>query len=139
MIHRVCHQRFLHNFTKIFVTFYQDSYNHSHVALGTRMTKIFLVNIGANTSDRSRARSPIFKNDQFIYVPFSFKQRGNDGYKDYRVLTRQFVRAMHGRATHCDPDWDSYTYGDYCLNRRARAQFSSKKLTDRRSDREQSF
>jgi len=26
---------------------------------------------------------------------------------------------MHGRTTHVDPDWDSYTYGDYCLNRRA--------------------
>jgi hypothetical protein len=28
---------------------------------------------------------------------------------------------MHGRSTHCDPDWENFTYGDYCLNRRARA------------------
>lgn len=85
------------------------------------MSKIFLVNVGANTSDRSRARSPIFRGDRWIYVPFSYKRRGKDGYKDYPVPTRPFIRAMHGRTTHCDPDWDSYTYGDYCLNRRARA------------------
>ncbi|SRR6266480_1592494 len=85
------------------------------------MSKIFLVNVGANTSDRSRARSPVFKGGRFIYVPFSFKRRGNDGFKDYPARTRPFIRTMHGRSTHCDPDWDNYTYGDNCLNRRARA------------------
>jgi hypothetical protein len=85
------------------------------------MIKIFLVNVGANTSDQSRARSPIFERGRFVYVPFSFKQRGNDGYRDYPVTTRPFIRNMHGRATHCDPDWDNYTYGDNCQNGRARA------------------
>jgi hypothetical protein len=89
------------------------------------MNKIFLVNIGANTSDGSRARSPLFKNGRFIYVPFSYKRRGNDGRRDYPSVTRPFIRAMHGRSTHCDPDWDNYTYGDYCLNRRARALASA--------------
>ena len=90
------------------------------------MSKIFLVNVGANTSDRSRARSQIFKGGRFIYVPFSFKLRANDGHKDYPAQTRPFIRTMHGRSTHCDPDWDNYTYGDYCLNRRARALASAR-------------
>ena len=85
------------------------------------MSKVFLVNVGANTSDASRARSPIFKNGRFVYVPFSFKRRGNDGHKDYPKATRPFIRAMYGRSTHCDPDWENFTYGDYCLNRRASA------------------
>lgn len=85
------------------------------------MSKIFLVNVGANTSDSSRARSPIFKAGRFVYVPFSFERRGNDGRRDYPAATRPFIHNMDGRTTHRDPDWDNYTYGDNCLNRRARA------------------
>ncbi len=93
------------------------------------MSKIFLVNVGANTSDSSRARSPVFENGRFVYVPFSYPCKANNGEKDYPPAARPFVRNMHGRTTHCDPDWDNYTYGDYCLNRRARA-LTRAKLSD---------
>jgi hypothetical protein len=38
--------------------------------------------------------------------------------RSQRVL---FIRNMHGRSTHCDPDWGNLTYGDKCSNRRAAA------------------
>jgi ABC-type branched-subunit amino acid transport system substrate-binding protein len=34
------------------------------------MSKIFLVNVGANTSHASKARSPIFEDGTFVYVSF---------------------------------------------------------------------
>jgi hypothetical protein len=85
------------------------------------MSKVYLINVGANSSDSSRARSPIFEDDRFIYVPFSFKRRGGDGYFEYPKPARPFIRNMQGRSTHCDPDWSNLTYGDQCSNRRAAA------------------
>jgi Nucleotide modification associated domain 3 len=85
------------------------------------MSKVFLINVGANSSDSSRARSPIFKDDRFIYVPFCFKRRGADGHSEYPKATRSFIRNMQGRSTHRDPDWENLTYGDNCANRRAAA------------------
>ena len=37
------------------------------------MSKVFLINIGANKSHGSIARSPIFPDDQFVYVSFPSK------------------------------------------------------------------
>ncbi len=85
------------------------------------MSKVYLINVGANSSDSSRARSPIFEDDRFIYVAFSFKRRGVDGHLEYPKPTRPFIRNMQGRGTHRDPDWSNLTYGDQCSNRRAAA------------------
>lgn len=85
------------------------------------MSKVFLINVGANTSDTSRARSPIFEDGRFIYVPFSYECRGADGQSEYPKQARPFIRKMQGRSTHCDPDWNNLTYGDNCANRRAAA------------------
>jgi len=90
------------------------------------MSKVYLINIGANTSDRSRARCPVFANGSWVYVPFSYKERGTDGYHEYPKAARPYIRNMDGRNTHCDPDWTGLTYGDYCLNRRARALASAR-------------
>jgi hypothetical protein len=85
------------------------------------MSKVYLSNVGANTSDSSRARSPIFENNRFIYVPFSCKSHGANGHFEYPKATRPFIRNMQGRSTHRDPDWNNLTYGDKCSNRRAAA------------------
>jgi hypothetical protein len=81
--------------------------------------KVFLINVGSNSSDASRARSPVFEDDRFIYVPFSFESKGTDGHSEYPKATRPFIRNMKGRSTHRDPDWENLTYGDKCSNRRA--------------------
>jgi hypothetical protein len=85
------------------------------------MSKVFFINVGANSSDSSRARSPIFKDDRFVFVPFSFKNQGANGLAEYPKATRKFIRNMEDRSTHCDPDWENLTYGDNCANRRAAA------------------
>ena len=85
------------------------------------MSRVFLINVGANTTDSSRARSPIFRNNSFVYVPFSVKKRGANGQFEYPKRTRPFIRNMQGRTTHCDPDWPNLTYGDNCANARAAA------------------
>lgn len=85
------------------------------------MSKVYLINVGANTSERSRARCPVFTNGSFIYVPFSYDEKGTDGYREYPKAARPYIRRMEGRNTHCDPDWERLTYGDNCNNPRARA------------------
>jgi hypothetical protein len=85
------------------------------------MSKVYLINIGANTSDRSRARCPVFANGSWIYVPFSYEEKGTNGYRAYPKVARPYIRNMDGRNTHCDPDWTGLTYGDNCDNPRGRA------------------
>ena len=81
------------------------------------MSSIYLVNIGANTSHSAKARSPIFKDGSFIYVPFPTKHPKRDsGYPPDAV---PFVRNVRRRCTHPDPDWKGLSYGDKCSNPRA--------------------
>jgi hypothetical protein len=75
------------------------------------MSNVFLVNVGANTEHRGKARSPVFTNDKFIYVSFPTKTRGS---KPYPPEARPFTRRTNIRHTHLDPDWENLTYGDYC-------------------------
>jgi hypothetical protein len=35
------------------------------------MTAVYLINVGANTKDSRRARSPVFGDGSFIYVSFT--------------------------------------------------------------------
>ena len=82
------------------------------------MSRIFLINIGANSAHSSVARSPRFSNGSFIFVPFP--NAGGNWIRDYSSTCRPFVRAtsLH---THDDPDWPNLTYGDDCANPRARS------------------
>ena len=85
------------------------------------MSKVYLINIGANSSDRSRARCPVFDGDTFVYVPFSYMKKGSDGYREYPRDAWPYIQNLEDRSTHRDPDWTRLTYGDNCDNPRARA------------------
>jgi len=73
------------------------------------MSTIYLINVGANLGHKSIARSPIFRNGTFVYVPFPHP--GRRGARSYPKEARPFVRGIDVRDTHCDPDWDNLTYG----------------------------
>lgn len=81
------------------------------------MAKIFLVNVGANTADQNRARSPIFPDGSFIYVPFP----DSGCRRPYLPEAHPYVADAANLRTHLDPDWQNLTYGDNCFNARARA------------------
>ncbi len=83
------------------------------------MCRIYVINVGSNTSHSSTARSPIFPDGSFVYVPFPTDEpRDGPGYAEDAV---PFTRGVDRRATHADPDWDNLTYGDCCANPRAGA------------------
>jgi hypothetical protein len=77
------------------------------------MAKIYLINVGANTSDSNRARSPIFQDGKWIYVPFIHKS-GKPG-ENFPPATKQYTSKCEGIKCHLDPDWEHLTYGD-CLD-----------------------
>lgn len=79
------------------------------------VSRIFLINIGANSAHSSVARSPRFSNGSFIFVPFP--NPGGNWIRSYPRLCRPFVRAT-SLDTHDDPDWSNLTYGDDCGNGR---------------------
>src|SRR5713226_6217605 len=83
------------------------------------MSKVYLLNVGANTNHRATARSPLFDNDTFLYI--SFPHPEEPGYRPYPRDVRRFTRNIDFRYTHSDPDWKNLTYGDYCRNPRAAA------------------
>lgn len=83
------------------------------------MSTVYLINVGANMSHASVARSPKFPNGQFVYV--SFPTSKADRTQVYPAHAHPFVRGVASRWTHADPDWDGLTYGDYCGNPRAGA------------------
>lgn len=82
------------------------------------MSKVFLINVGANKNHSSIARSPIHRNDRFIFVSFPAK-RGL--VCPYPTETRCYLRVSGLWQTHLDPDWRSLTYGDYIHNGRGAA------------------
>jgi hypothetical protein len=84
------------------------------------MSKVYIVNVGANTSHRSIARSPIFINGEFKFVSFP----DQNSIRPYPSEVRPFIRDSDLHYTHLDPDWQNLTYGDNCKNLRARALFS---------------
>jgi hypothetical protein len=81
------------------------------------MAKVLLVNVGANTANQHRARSPLFDNGSFIYV--SFPDAGCR--RPYPKEAQPYVSDPVKFRTHLDPDWHNLTYGDCCHNPRARA------------------
>lgn len=74
------------------------------------MSKIFLLNIGANLQHQRNARSPIFDDGSFVYVPFSLP--GEVGTYPYPSDAWNFTNGLEWYETHADPDWEHLTYGD---------------------------
>lgn len=89
------------------------------------MSRVFLLNIGANTQHRNEARSPLLPDGSFVYVPFPTAQENPPpGYSDEAL---RFTNGVSRLATHADPDWTNLTYGDYCRNPRAIALLTVKR------------
>ncbi len=83
------------------------------------MTRLFLINIGANSSHRASARCPLFPDGSFVYVPFPLDD--DNGTYPYPTEAWPFTNGLSWYQTHADPDWENLTYGDYFLNPRAAA------------------
>ncbi len=82
------------------------------------MCSIYLINVGANTSHSSQARSPIF-DGSFVFVSFC-TNRGEDNPTPYAQEMLPFTSPHKDNLkTHNDPNWHDLTYGDDCSNRRA--------------------
>lgn len=84
-------------------------------------TRIFLINVGANKKQESRARSPLFldrkEGRDFCYVPF-YSLEPTEATREYPEECLEFLNPRYradisGRA-HDDPDWPNLTYGDCC-------------------------
>ena len=85
-------------------------------SLLARVSKIYLINVGANVGHARQARSPVFPDGSFEYVSFPDPDRTTR----YPASVRAFV-TPDVKTTHLDPDWENLTYGDFCKNARARA------------------
>jgi hypothetical protein len=79
------------------------------------VSRVYLINIGANSSHGSVARSPKFADGSFIFVPFPYP--GGALIRNYPRACRPFIRTT-SLDTHDDPDWPNLTYGDYCATGR---------------------
>jgi len=85
------------------------------------MSTIYLVNVGCNAAHSSIARSPLFGDGSFVFVPFPCRNPGDEFVRQYPPACAPFVRNCV--LTHDDPDWANLTYGDDCHNARARALY----------------
>src|SRR5207249_10609195 len=82
------------------------------------MAKIYLINVGANTGHSGKARSPVFPDGTWIYVPFP--QNGGRG-QPFPRRACPVLPVPPGTKSPLDPDWKALTYGDCCKKPRARA------------------
>ena len=86
--------------------------------------RIYLINVGANSSHQSRARSPLFVDrdpplhSNFLYVSFYCAANSDTARTEYPARCQSFLNPRHlgdiKRFAHVDPDWDNLTYGDCC-------------------------
>lgn len=85
------------------------------------MKKICLINVGANASHGS-IRSPLFPDGKFEFVPIPDFLLNNhkEGFKYCQLkscngikITELINKKYHNLCTHYDPEFESYTYGDY--------------------------
>jgi hypothetical protein len=85
------------------------------------MAKIYLINVGANTSHSGKARSPIFlDNLNWIYLAFPRNYKNEDG-QAYPSAAQSYLRVTNGIKCHLDPDWERLTYGDSCHEPRSKS------------------
>lgn len=86
------------------------------------MCSIYLINVGANTSHSTQARSPIFYDGSFVYVSYVADPKKEMQCTKYPEKMIPFTNPRKDNlVTHNDPDWVNLTYGDVCSNRRAAA------------------
>jgi hypothetical protein len=83
------------------------------------MSKIYLINVGANSAHVQKARSPFFIDDNGHFEFVGFVDRGC--HQTFPLRLRRFVRRLWWQHGHLDPDWERLTYGDCCQNPRAKA------------------
>jgi len=85
------------------------------------LKKICLINVGANTSHRS-IRSPLFPDGKFEFIPIpDFVLNNSKGGLKYCQLkshngieiTDVINKKHQDLCAHYDPEFESYTYGDY--------------------------
>lgn len=82
------------------------------------LDRIFLVNVGANAS-HGRLRSPIFDDNTFEFFPIPDKYHSNlprycDLSSPNRLEYYHFIpKSFLDLRVHNDPEFSSYTYGDY--------------------------
>ena len=91
--------------------------------------RIYLINVGANSSHHGRARSPLFINptpqhrSNFLYVSFYCATNPGLATREYPPSCQPFLNPRHlekiKQFAHVDPDWENLTYGDCCNARRA--------------------
>lgn len=87
------------------------------------MSKIYLINVGANSGHAHKARAPIFPDGTWIFVPFPRDKKG----QSFPEMTLPYLRVRDGIRCHLDPDWDRLTYGDHCGNPRAKSLLTVQK------------
>jgi hypothetical protein len=79
------------------------------------MCSIYVINVGANTSHYSQARSPIFDDESFVYVSFCADPKKETHYSKYPPEMIPFTNpSKRNLVTHNDPNWTDMTYGDVC-------------------------
>lgn len=86
--------------------------------------RIYLINVGANTSHEGKAKSPLFvtvsanRDRNFCYVPFFSTGSPNLATSEYPRDCVPFLNPPHrasiAGSAHVDPDWENLTYGDCC-------------------------
>jgi Nucleotide modification associated domain 3 len=82
------------------------------------VASIYLINVGANCS--SKARSPVFADGTFVFVPFDVSDDVTEA-RAYPEHCREFVNPafLGQQIAHDDPDWTNKTYGDTLIQSRS--------------------
>ncbi len=81
------------------------------------MPNIFLINVGANSRHQKNAKSPLFADGTFVFVPHPID--ADVGNWAFPTNAWPFTNGLGWHQTHYDPDWPNLTYGDYIFNPRA--------------------
>jgi hypothetical protein len=75
--------------------------------------KAFIINVGANAS-HAPLRSPIFDDGTFFFVPIPEADEGLPRYRDVLPEALPYLPAAYrDERTHNDPEFATFTYGDY--------------------------
>jgi len=89
------------------------------------MSKVFLINIGANTSDESKLKSSYCLDAKTCKIaPFIVAGKSKAKSVDFPESLLENLNkkiASSDLKVHLDPDWNNFTYGDNCRNGRAAA------------------
>jgi hypothetical protein len=90
------------------------------------MSRIFIINVGVNAS-HDTLRSPLFDDRSFEFIPIPEKSKSRHKCPDCELLPRYLdlkpfgnhnlleiiPKRYHNLRVHNDPEFDTFTYGDY--------------------------